>query len=141
MLDLLRTSLDAGHQNHQFRFARLQIQVVLLRTDHYLFLILHSDRGLHGDKLLEIILSLIGQIGSPYTTAVMTMLDALVFEPVQEWDALIYSPAQGAMLLAGVVEDRREQLRRRCGARYFPQPQLPVIRYLRRIFFQIADGK
>ena len=51
----------------------------------------------------------------------MSMLDSLVVEPVQEWDALICSPMLGEMWLA-VVEDRCEQLRHRCGASHFPAP-------------------
>ena len=142
VLDLLRTSLDAGHQNHQFRFCSITDPSSLIKNGS-LFIpdpslgSWASWRQAVGDHSF----SLIGQIHTLSTTAVMTMLDALVFEPVQEWDALICSSSAGRDVVERVIEDRREQLRRRCGARYFPQPQLPVIPLpLDESSFQIADG-
>jgi len=71
--------------------------------------------------------SLIGQIHTLSTSAVMAMLDSLVFEPVHEWDALICSSTAGKNVVQGLLDDRIEQLKRRCGATKFPKPQLPVI--------------
>ena len=71
--------------------------------------------------------SLIGQIHTLSTTAAISMLDALVYEPVQEWDALICSSTAGRAVVEGLLEDRIDQLKHRCGAQTFPKPQLPVI--------------
>lgn len=71
--------------------------------------------------------SLIGQIHTLSTTAVMTMLDALVVEPVQPWDALICSSRAGRAVVERLLDDREQQLRQRSGASRFPRPQLPVI--------------
>ena len=71
--------------------------------------------------------SLIGQIHTLSTSAVMTMLDSIVYEPVQEWDALICSSSAGKSVVEGLLHDRFDQLKHRMGAVRFPQPQLPVI--------------
>ena len=71
--------------------------------------------------------SIIGQIHTLSTTVVMGMLDSLVFEPVQEWDALICSSTAGRTVVERLMDDRIEQLKHRCGAQTFPRPQLPVI--------------
>ena len=49
----------------------------------------------------------------------MTMLDALVMDPVQEWDALICSSTAGRDVVQRLIHDRREQLIDRCGATHF----------------------
>ena len=47
----------------------------------------------------------------------------------------------GRDVVERVMEDRREQLRRRCGAKSFPKPQLPVIPLpLDEASFGFADG-
>ena len=85
--------------------------------------------------------SLIGQIHTLSTNAVMSMLDALVLEPVQEWDALICSSRAGRDVVQKIMEDRREQLRRRFGNISFSDPQLPVIPLpLDEGCFRFADG-
>ena len=92
VLDLLRSSLGGQYCNHQLRYCSI--------TD---------PRGLINNGALFIpdpslgswatwrqaaghhTFSLIGQIHTLSTTAVMNMLDSVVYEPVQEWDALICS--------------------------------------------------
>lgn len=71
--------------------------------------------------------SIIGQIHTLSTPAVMSMIDSLVYDPVEEWDALICSSSVGKTIVQKLLDDRREQLRERCGASIFPEPKLPVI--------------
>ena len=71
--------------------------------------------------------SLIGQIHTLSTTSALSLLDALVYEPVQEWDALICSSSAGRDVVNALIEDRIDQLQHRFGAIQVPRPQLPVI--------------
>ena len=71
--------------------------------------------------------SLIGQIHTLSTTAVINMIDQLIVDPVYEWDALICSSKAGKRVVENLFEDRVNYLRERLGASRFPKPQLPVI--------------
>ena len=71
--------------------------------------------------------SLIGQIHTLSTTAVINMIDQLIVDPVYEWDALICSSTAGKRVVENLFNDRTNYLRERLGAKHFPQPQLPVI--------------
>ena len=71
--------------------------------------------------------SLIGQIHTLSTSTAIAMIDAIVSEPVQEWDALICSSTAGKSVVEALLDDRSENFKRRFGATRFPKPQLPVI--------------
>ena len=75
--------------------------------------------------------SLIGQIHTLSTPAVLGHLQDLVVEPVQPWDAVICSSRAGRDAVEQVLESREEQIRWRTGAlaeRLRSQrPRLPVI--------------
>lgn len=127
-LELLRSALAEPYQRHRLRHCSIT-DPTSLSANGALFIpdpslgawaAWRQSAGHHA-------FSLIGQIHTLSTTAVMTMLDALVVEPVQEWDALICSSSAGRDVVKRVIDDRCEQLRRRCGATHFPSPQLPVI--------------
>ena len=142
VLDFLRSSVDEPYRNHRFRFCSIT-DPKSLSANGALFIpdpslgAWASWRQAAGHQAF----SLVGQIHTLSTTAVMTMLDALVVEPVQEWDALICSSTAGRDVVERLMEDRREQLRRRCGATHFPSPQLPVIPLpLNEDSFRVASG-
>jgi len=75
--------------------------------------------------------SLIGQIHTLSTPAAFAHLQDLVSEPVEPWDALICSSRAGRDVVLAVLQDRQEQLLRRCGGSSHQlearRPQLPVI--------------
>ena len=84
--------------------------------------------------------SLIGQIHTLSTPAALGLLDALVFEPVQSWDAVICSSTAGRAVVEALLNDRSQQLGQRCGGQAPPRPQLPVIPLpLAEESFQVAD--
>ena len=128
VLDLLRSAVSESYPQHLFRYCSIT-DPNSLSANGALFVpdpslgAWASWRQAVGHQAF----SLIGQIHTLSTTAAMNMLDALVVEPVQEWDALICSSTAGRDVVERLLEDRREQLKRRCGATHFPSPQLPVI--------------
>ena len=75
--------------------------------------------------------SLIGQIHTLSTPAVLGHLQDLVTEPVQPWDALICSSRAGRDAVEKVLDAREEQLQWRTGASVkrlrCQRPHLPVI--------------
>ena len=75
--------------------------------------------------------SLIGQIHTLSTPAVLGQLQDLVTEPVQPWDAVICSSRAGRDAVEQVLDIREEQIQRRTGADYHhlrsQRPRLPVI--------------
>ena len=75
--------------------------------------------------------SLIGQIHTISTPTALGLLQELLTEPVQPWDALICSSTAGRDVVQGVLDIREQQLLERLGvareARRLPRPQLPVI--------------
>ena len=128
LLELMGSALPEGYQHHRLRYCSITDPKSLLENGA-LFV---PDPSLGSWAAWRQVVgheafSLIGQIHTLSTTAVMSMIDSLVMDPVQEWDALICSSRAGRAVVERVMEDRREQLRRRCGANHFPKPQLPVI--------------
>ena len=84
--------------------------------------------------------SLIGQIHTLSTTAALGMLDALVYEPVQSWDALICTSSAGRAVVQALWADRASQLQHRFGGHPPAAPQMPVIPLpLAAESFQLAD--
>lgn len=84
--------------------------------------------------------SLIGQIHTLSTTAALGMLDALVYEPVQSWDALICTSRAGRAVVEALWADRASQLQRRFSGQCPAAPQMPVIPLpLAAESFQVAD--
>lgn len=75
--------------------------------------------------------SLIGQIHTLSTSAVLEQLQELVSEPLEPWDALVCSSSAGRAVVEALMADREEQLVRRCGGNLGKlrshRPQLPVI--------------
>lgn len=75
--------------------------------------------------------SLIGQIHTLSTPAVLEQLQELVSEPLQPWDALVCSSTAGRAVVEAVMADREEQLVKRCGGQLSllraQRLQLPVI--------------
>ena len=72
--------------------------------------------------------SLIGQIHTLSTNAVLAHLEALASEPIQPWDALICTSSAGKAVVERVLADREVQLQQRFGCQTpLPRPQLPVI--------------
>ena len=128
MIDLMHSSLPHGHNKHSLRYCSI-VEPKSLIKNGALFIPDPSIgswaawRQVVGNNSF----SIIGQIHTLSTTSVMTMLDALVMDPVQEWDALICSSTAGRDVVQRLIHDRREQLIDRCGATHFPEPQLPVI--------------
>ena len=142
VLESLRSVVDEPYRSHCFRYCSIT-DPSSLSTNGALFVpdpslgAWASWRQAAGHQAF----SLIGQIHTLSTSAVMSMLDALVVEPVQEWDALICSSNAGRDVVIRLIEDRCEQLRRRCGASHFPCPQLPVIPLpLNEECFAVASG-
>lgn len=142
LLELMGAALPEGYQQHRLRYCSITDPNSLVNNGA-LFV---PDPSLGSwaawrQAVGHEAFSLIGQIHTLSTTAVMTMLDALVVDPVQEWDALICSSRAGRNVVERVMEDRRDQLRRRCGASHFPELQLPVIPLpLDEGCFGVADG-
>lgn len=72
--------------------------------------------------------SLIGQIHTLNTNAVLGHLEALATEPLQPWDALICTSSAGKAVVEAVLDNREEQLQQRLQVNQrLPRPQLPVI--------------
>ncbi len=72
--------------------------------------------------------SLIGQIHTLNTNAVLSHLEALATEPIQPWDALICTSSAGKAVVEAVLNNREAQLQQRFGIQQtLPRPQLPVI--------------
>ena len=75
--------------------------------------------------------SLIGQIHTLSTPAAQALVQDLVSEPVQPWDALICTSSAGRAVVQALIEDRQQELLARTGAGPEQlralQPQLPVI--------------
>ena len=72
--------------------------------------------------------SLIGQIHTLSTPAAQQMLEMMVSEPVQPWDALICSSEAGRRVVEALLHDREALLQRRFQSNSRPErPQLPVI--------------
>ncbi len=75
--------------------------------------------------------SLIGQIHTLSTPAAQALIQDLVSEPVQPWDALICTSTAGRAVVQALIEDRQQQLLARTGGDAQrlrgQQPQLPVI--------------
>lgn len=73
--------------------------------------------------------SLFGQIHTLSSSASLQLLEALVTEPVQPWDAVFCSSNAGKAVVEAVLNDREQQLRDRLGHQElsFPRPQLPVV--------------
>ena len=75
--------------------------------------------------------SLIGQIHTLSTPAAQALIQDLVSEPVQPWDALICTSTAGRSVVQALVADRQDQLLARSGGDrqrlLAQQPQLPVI--------------
>ena len=75
--------------------------------------------------------SLIGQIHTLSTPAALALLQDLVTEPVEPWDALICSSSAGRTVVEAILEDRQQHLLARSGgsSRQLAshRPQLPVI--------------
>ena len=75
--------------------------------------------------------SLMGQIHTLSTPTALGLLQELLTEPVQPWDALICSSSAGRDVVQGVLDVREQQLLERLGLSSasvsFPRPQLPVI--------------
>lgn len=129
VVELLRTSLPSINQeNITFRFCPIT-DPSCLKHNGALFIpdpslgAWASWRQCVGHSSF----SLIGQTHTLSTSTVMSMLDSLVYEPVQEWDALICSSTAARNVVEVLLHDRFEQLRHRCGATHFPKLQLPVI--------------
>ena len=128
LLDILRSSLTGKYQHHILRSCSITDPCSLI--DNGALFIPDPSIGSWSAWRQSIghrSFSLIGQIHTLSTTAVMTMLDALVVDPVQEWDALICSSTAGRNVVEGLMNDRMDQLKHRCGAKRFPKPQFPVI--------------
>ena len=75
--------------------------------------------------------SLMGQIHTISTPTALGLLQELLTEPVQPWDALICSSSAGRDVVQGVLDVREQQLLSRLKLSSaevsFPRPQLPVI--------------
>ena len=72
--------------------------------------------------------SLIGQIHTLNTSSAVGMIESLVTEPVQPWDALICSSSAGRDVVNAILDDRETWMQRRFGPHQpLPRPQLPVI--------------
>ena len=75
--------------------------------------------------------SLIGQIHTLSTPAAQALIQDLVTEPVQPWDALICTSTAGRTVVLALIEDRLQQLMARLGGdrRQLESllPQIPVI--------------
>ena len=75
--------------------------------------------------------SLVGQIHTISSAASLSLLEALVTEPVEPWDALVCSSTAGRDVVVSLMNDREDQLCRRAGCDVAQlrqrRPQLPVI--------------
>ena len=72
--------------------------------------------------------SLIGQIHTLNTSSAVGMMESLVTEPVQPWDAVICSSPAGRDVVNAILDDRETWMQRRFGPHQPPaRPQLPVI--------------
>ena len=59
--------------------------------------------------------SLVGQIHTISSAGSLSLLEALVTEPVEPWDALVCSSTAGRDVVVSLMNDREEQLCRRAG--------------------------
>ena len=96
LLDVLRSSLTEKYRHHTLRYCSITDPRSLI--DNGSLFIPDPSIGSWAAWRQSIghhSFSLIGQIHTLSTTAVMTMIDALVVDPVQTWDALICSSTAG----------------------------------------------
>ena len=127
-LDILRTHLESESSSIPLRWCSLYHPNSLL-ANGALFVPNPSisSWALWRQSIGHNAFSIIGQIHTLSTTAVLNLLDSIIYEPIYEWDALICTSTAGRSVVESLFDDRKSQLRHRCNATYFPQPLLPVI--------------